>query len=270
MKEIAELIDHVLATEKLHGKYSGLFLLALLFLWMVPKDFSGRRGKKLALFALVQTCCILFVPLLLLIQRGLGFGENYWEYLWTVPILTVISYTAVELSAMQAEKKRFWGAVLACLAVIALSGTVLPFKGDAQKWKYTDTDVTQVIKAVGEQKELYGGEVLLLAPEEVLERARAIDGGIRLVYGRDMWDTQANRAVADEYPQDIKLLYEKMQRDYEFPDEVADLAKWYGCDVLVLREKLTGSSRQAEEWSLVEEMPGYVIYRYVGAAQTKG
>lgn len=264
MKEIIDLIGHVLSAERMQGKYTGLFLMALLFLWLVPRDYSGRKGKKLALYSFVQGCMIGFVPLLFLILKGIGFGANYWEYLWTLPLLGVIAYAATELCAMQKEKKAFWGAVAACMLLIALSGTVLPFKADVPKWKYADKSVERVLETVSSQKELYDGEILLLAPEEILERARAYDSGIRLVYGRDMWDTRANTFVADDYPQDIRLLYEKMKQDYERPDEMADAAKWYGCDVLVLRERLTDDGTQAAEWTLVEKIEGYVIYRYTG------
>lgn len=267
MKEIIDLIGHVLSTERMQGKYTGLFLLALLFLGLVSKDYSGRKGKKLALYAFIQLCVIGFVPLLFLILKVTGFGANYWEYLWTLPILGVVSYAAVELCAMQKEKKAFWGAVMACLILIVLSGTVLPFKADAPKWKYANRNVEKVLKIVSLQKELCDGELLLLAPEEILETARAYDGGIRLIYGKDMWDSRANTSVADEYPQDIRLLYEKMQRDYEYPDAVADSAKWYGCDVLVLREKLTAGGTQAAQWTLVQELGDYVVYRYTGAVQ---
>ena len=170
---------------------------------------------------------------------------------------------------MQKGKKTFWGAAAACLILIVLSGTVLPFKADVPKWKYADRNVEKVLKTVSAQKQLYGGELLLLAPEKILERARAYDGGIRLVYGKDMWDSRANTSVADEYPQDIRLLYEKMQRDYEHPDAVADAAKWYGCDVLVLREKLSAQGTQASEWTLVEELEDYIIYRFTGLEQSK-
>ncbi|NLL79435.1 MAG: hypothetical protein GX234_06555 [Clostridiales bacterium] len=264
MKEIIDLIRHVMYAEKTHGKYIGLLLLALLFLWMAPKEFSGRRGKKLALFTVVLICFVFCVPFLYLIFRTTGFGQNFWEYLWTVPALAVIAYVAVELCMMQKSRASFLGTLGACLIGIALSGTVLPFKGEVEKWKYADQNVETVLATVSAQKDLYGGELLLLAPDEILERARAYDGGIRLVYGKDMWDVRANTAVADDYPQDIRLLYEKMQRDYEYPDEVADCAKWYGCDVLVLREKLSQGSTQGKEWKLVREIPGYIVYRYVG------
>ncbi len=263
MSELAKVISHVLETEKLHGKYSGLFLLALLFLWMIPKDLSGRRGKKLALFALVQTGFVLCVPLLFFFQKTLGFGENFWEYLWTVPVLTVIAYTVVEVSAVQKNRQIFWGAALVCLVTIALSGTLLPFKSDVEKKRYASPEVGQVLSMVQSQEEYFGGKVLLLAPDEILEQARAVDGNIHLLYGRDMWESGANTAVADEYGQDLKLLYEKMQRDFEEPDDIADLAKWYCCDVLVLRERLTGGSRQATEWELVGETDGYEVYRYL-------
>lgn len=262
MKAIAELVGHVLSTERQYGKYMGLALLALLFLWLSPTELSGRKGKKLAMMTLVQFCLILFIPLLFLLQKLLGFSANYWEYLWTVPVLPVIAYSCVELCAVQKDGRRFWGAAVICLVVLALSGTLLPFQGGGEKWKYADRSVDQVLACVREQKELYGGEVLLLAPEEILEQARAYDGGIRLIYGRDMWNMEANTAVADDYSEDIRLLYESMRHDYEQPDQVADSAKWYGCDVLVLREKLTPGGLQEAEWCFIKEVNGYVVYRY--------
>lgn len=267
MKEIIDLMNHVLTAERMQGKYAGLFLLSLLFLWMAPKDFSGRKGKKLALFAFVLLCLICFVPLLLVILKTIGFGDTFWEYLWVIPGLAVIAYTAVELCMMRKERKWFWSAASACMLLILLSGTVLPFQSDVPKQKYTDRSAERVLAVVSSQKELYGGEVLLLAPEEVLEKARAYDGDIRLVYGKDMWDVQANTAIADDYSQDIRLLYEKMKQDFAYPDEAADSAKWYGCDMLVLREKLTPGSVQEQEWMLVEEVSGYVVYRYIGQTE---
>lgn len=263
MKAAADLMEHVLRTERQYGKYMGLMLLALLFLWLVPSELSGRRGKKLALLTLVQMCLIFFVPGIAACRALFGFSETYWEYLWTLPTLTVIACAGAQLCAMRRDAPgggvRFWGAVALCLAVLALSGTLLPFRGDGEKWKYADRSVERVLSCVQEQKARFGGSVLLAAPEEVLRYARACDGAICLAYGRDMWENDVNTAVADEYTPRQRRLYEAMCRSGEQPDEAAAEAAEYGCNVLVLREKLTGGG--APRWTFLEETGGYVIYR---------
>lgn len=267
MAETAALVRNVIETEGAAGKYLALFCIALLIIWLFYKERKGEAENVLLAYGIVSLVVLIFSPILYWLLQILKIGVEYQTYLWLLPVLTVTAYAAVLLSTRieqqvgcKTEKKK-WLCVAACIFVTAMSGTVLPYTSAATKLKYTDQNAEAAIEAVIAQKESVEGPVVLAAQQEIVERIRSYDGEILLLYGKDMWMEDANTAVADVYPQDYIYLYERMKVDYQDPEEVAGLAERFGCNVLVLREKIPEDTMQYERWKLAAQVPGYLVYR---------
>lgn len=56
-------------------------------------------------------------------------------------------------------------------------------------------------------------ELFLWAPRSVVEYARAYDGGLQLLYGRDIWDSDLTAYSYDKYPGGFYDLYQWMEAD---------------------------------------------------------
>lgn len=267
MAETTAFVRNVLQTEGAAGKYLALFCLALLIIWLLGRERRGQAGDVLLAYGIISLAVIIFSPILYFLLQKWKIGVEYQVYLWLLPILIVTAYAAVLLSTsmeqragLDGEKKK-WLCVAACIFVTSMSGTVLPYTSAATKLKYVDQNAAAAIEAVIAQKEFVEGPVVLAAQQEIVERIRSYDGEILLLYGKDMWMEDANTAVADVYPQDYVYLYERMEVDYQDPEEMAGLAERFGCNVLVLREKIPEDTMQYERWSLAAQVPGYLVYR---------
>lgn len=55
-----------------------------------------------------------------------------------------------------------------------------------------------------------GAPLYLWGPREVMEYARVIDGSVRLIYGRNMWDEALNAYSYDVYSEQTRGLYLQM------------------------------------------------------------
>lgn len=259
MSEATALTRQILEAEGAAGKYLALFCLSLFVLWMVYLDTASGWWKRetavigYGLLALLTGCCPLIVRLTGVGQAGLA--------LLLIPVFLVISYTVTLLCTAGQNLGRKWLCALCCVVLIALGGTVVPYHSPALKTKYANQNVLAVVEAVSAQKAFLEGPVVLLGQEEIMECARRYDGELEFLYGKDMWMPEANTAVADVYSQDAVFLYERMKNDYLYPEEMARLAGRLGCNVLVLREKLSPGSQEYGEWVLAAQIPGYVVYR---------
>lgn len=272
MRSVIDLISHVLETDRSYGKYAGLYLLALFALFLI-KDKNESREGWFAGFSLTAAALAVCPVTVWLAVMKIRMSENFWELLWCIPAALTVSFAAAQICMLQKKGAgRLWLAA-GCAALILFSGSVLPgsilpekipaFSGG--NTLRPDPELDRAIETAASQREALGTDVVLLAPDDIMEKARAYDGGIRLLYGKDLWQTGLHTGVADEYSADLRILYEKMQTDYDHPDEVAETAGWLGCNVLILRQQLTEGGAQAERWELVEEIPDYcLIYRLRG------
>lgn len=61
-----------------------------------------------------------------------------------------------------------------------------------------------------------GKRVLLWAPADILEYARAEDSSVTLLYGRNMWDKWLDAYSYDTYPETYEELYEWIENEEQF------------------------------------------------------
>lgn len=189
-----------------NGKYAALLVLVLLFLW-----FRREEKQKVLLIytTLVAVLCIFPVSAAVLMAYQTRFYD--YEWIWNyVPVTLMIAYggTVFLTGCWKSYQKSIWkcaGMTLAVLAVVVLCGS-LDSKAYEDAVEYPEDGQVQALLAVV-AGEAAGQEICLWAPENVMASARAYDGNIRLIYGRDMWDAALGGYSYDTYGEVEEKLY---------------------------------------------------------------
>lgn len=199
------------ADYKSGGKMAAFLLIALLYLWFTGK---AKEVRVLAVYASVSAvCCILpltAVPLML-------YQTKFYDYEWIwslVPLTSVTAYGLTVFLAEQWERKddggrpRAVAVTLLLLLALLLGGSL---GGDAEGRARENAERKEAYAVAGMLSENYPGEeICLLAPKSILEYVREADGGIRLAYGRNLWDESLNAYAYDTYDGKVSDLYQWM------------------------------------------------------------
>lgn len=220
----------------------GMLLLSILGLYLV-RERTKKRWRR-------QEAVLLGICLL----SGI-FPDSPFPVLGTAFALTVMWGVADEW-------KRGVVMFAGLMIMICMTGSVLPFRADIPKWRYIPEGSRAIQDKITELAETYDREVMLAAPEDVMEKARLADARIVLPYGKDLWHEGCNREVRSFYPygEEALILHEQMKNDYNQPDTVAALAMGLDCDILVLRERMSTDAMRQYGWQETEAVPGYAVY----------
>ncbi len=233
------------------GQYLVLFLGSLLLLFLVkPKE--NREFRNYALWMAV----LLFFPLTaFLIDK---YRTDYYHYasVWSLlPITMVMALGLTEATdtVLHTDTGRGkYGKYLLCagmVLLIALCGTVSPFFTDweqsegFEKIAAEEKEVLEILSGIHEEQ-----GVCIWAPDEIIETARAYDGNLKLLYGRDIWNNALSGYTYDVYDETRKKLYDWMNTNwievqaYHLETELNTakafaLAKDCGCSILVLKKE---------------------------------
>ncbi|MCM1412717.1 MAG: hypothetical protein NC305_19580, partial [Lachnospiraceae bacterium] len=195
------------------GKVIALFLAALLFLQTRPR--KAVKGSFMLYASAAAVCCMIPVSAAALMLYQTRFYD--YEWIWSLaPLTAVTAYGFAEflVEYWKDFKRSLWKkglpAALLLLGVLLLCGglgkTVWNRRGEAQERRYAQT-------LLEELKGLYGDrQICLWAPRAVMEYAREADGGICLVYGRNMWEPSLNAYTYDIYEPAVTELYQWMEQ----------------------------------------------------------
>lgn len=148
------------------------------------------------------------------------------------------------------------------MVMICMTGTVIPFQAEIPKKWHDSGENREIQDKILLLAEIYEGEVVVVAPEPVMEQLRLSDGRMVLPYGKDLWQPLCNREIRNLYPygEEELILYEQMKTDYEHPDTIAALAVDMRCNILVLRERISEDAMRQYGWKETEDIPGYAVY----------
>lgn len=192
------------------GKMAAPLLVSLLFLW----TYYEKAGKRefLTYTTVAAACCILPVTAAALMLYQTRIFDYRW--IWSIVPLTAMAGFGMTVFLVEAlpdcvQKNRVKGT----LAALLLLAAVLLCGGLGEKPRNTDSaeDRSRAEGVLAEaQARMPGRELVLWAPREIMEYARAYDGSIRLVYGRDMWDGVLNAYVGSGYPPEIHAMQQWM------------------------------------------------------------
>lgn len=193
------------------GKAVALFFAALLFLGL---GRGKETRRQLVLYAFVSAvCCMVPVTAALLMMYQTRFYD--YEWIWSlVPLTAVTAYGFAEflVEYWKAFKGSLWKKGIS--VILLLLGTAFFCSGMGGTARDCPEEARQRAQAeslLRELRGLFGDDICLWAPENVMEYARESDGAVRLAYGRNMWDISLNAYAYDTYDQSVEELYQWMK-----------------------------------------------------------
>lgn len=188
------------------GKYAALLILVLLFLWFCRKEEKQRA--LLIYTTLVTLFCIFPVSAAFLMMYQTKFYD--YEWIWNyVPVTLMIAYGCTVFLTEYWEncKKNIWKCVGVTVAVLTLVFLCGGMGQDAYGMESGKQKRLEAKEVLGQLIEEGGNDICLWAPKEIMENARAYDGNIRLVYGRNMWDAALGAYTYEVYDKNHEFLY---------------------------------------------------------------
>lgn len=197
------------------GKLAALLLLALLIFWFWKKEEWNKYRKLFLYTTLVTVCCVVPVTAAVLMAYQTKFYD--YEWIWgTVPITAVIALTGTllwsELSKRyQSVSGGGWkkaGIVLLAVCLLYVCGPLGAGIPDAEEEQGKLAATERVLEIVTENGQ--NRNVVLWAPREIMEYARALNGTVQLPYGRNMWDPALNAYSYEAYGDTEVALYDWM------------------------------------------------------------
>lgn len=193
------------------GKLAALLMISLLFLWIYYKKVDQRTF--LIYTTAAAACCAVPATAACLMVYQSRFYD--YEWIWSfVPMTAMIGFAAIVfltdylMEAVRGDKKKAAAAVAGLLAVALLCGRMGMQAWDNGRETAERASVEAALPRLEEK--MADREIFLWAPREVLEYVREYDAGVRLLYGRNMWEDSLNAYVYGGYTQEMQRLYEWM------------------------------------------------------------
>lgn len=249
------------------GKVAALFGASLIFLWMTYKRTSQKT--LLIYTTILAVCCVFPVTAAGLMLYQTKFYDYQW--IWSlVPMTAVTAYGAtVFLMEYWPELRRTeWKKgvpVLALLLAVLFLGGGLQITSHGEEDEKRQRAAAEAVLAQT-QAEKGSREICLWAPREIAEYAREADAAIKLLYGRNMWDGWLDAYAYDEYPEEIRALYEWMEQaasgEAEDIRRQVEAALDAGADCILLPGGLNEKSVKRLETTLhirVVSLEGYYL-----------
>lgn len=263
------------------GKFAALLLIALMLYWFARKELKNRYFVLGVYTTVMAVCCICPLTAAMLMSYQTKFYDYQWIWnLVPVTIFLALAGTLLWTEWMQqcmGQKGRKWkqlGITLGLLGIVYLSGRMGNTIWDTEKAAAQRQETAKVLEAVTEKGQ--ETDITLWAPRGIMEYARALDGNIRLPYGRNMWDISLNAYSYDTYSTDQQELYAWMCQTEEAGDGQAaadhtvtgtdcmDIASKLGVThVLLPGNILPETLEELEEYTETEaeEVEGYYLLR---------
>lgn len=225
---------------------AGLYLLALLYLWLAEKDKVRRAvlvyAPTLLLFAFF---CPLFRKVFVRLMED---SETYYRLLWLLQMSVVSAYGLLRLMG---RYKRA-GLLAAALAIVASGSYVYGSEHitPAENPYHLPQEAIELVDMIEPEQ----GRVTVLLPADLIYYVRQYSTAIELPYGREMliarWDY-------------YNAMYEAME-EAEVIDTpaFAELARSYPCAYVVLKEDRALTEPLAEYgYSVYGKVGEFVVYR---------
>ncbi|MBR6157548.1 MAG: hypothetical protein IKQ27_11365 [Lachnospiraceae bacterium] len=275
MNEVQNMLDAIRDSFTLAGGTPGLsalFLAGLLALWYT-KNEQKKDTKMLFSYAMVVLLVIISPPYLYLVGRFFTGYALDSMYLWLLPLtpvmLKVFSDAAV---AARALSHRFiFGLSAAALLLLAGTSSFQPesFQRVGNHYYIPDAELhtLEYLKQIREERGQE--EMLIWGPEHLMEYARRYDGGLILVYGRDMWEGTPDPEMHQIYEDWEYNAALAMQNETLFLDVMGESAERYGCDLLILDKEPFFTAKQPwpkliGQYVLQETLENELIYVFTG------
>lgn len=232
------------------GMIVALFLMALAYLWFVEKEKEKRHLLvQFPLFLLL----FFFCPIVVFVMEKLGEEEVYWRMLWSIPMMTVIGYTAILLVRKLEGAKRYL-TIIGILLLIMVSGNYLYNNQGFLKTENAEHIPEKVIELC-DAVIVDGREVRAAFPSEFLMYVTQYTPLVHMPYGREMFLKVDGAGTWND-------LHTIMEYDDEIDvQKLSEQLRLQGCHYVVLRaDKVLNGSLKEEGWVEYYRTDGYTVY----------
>ena len=241
--EILALYEGYIGT----GMISGLFLVALIYLFVAEKN---KNIRIVFLYMPLVLLVLYFCPVFAAVVHLFTGEEIYYRLLWLVPVVPVLAYAAVKIIAEASGKKKI-PAGIAMAGIFLISGRLVyqsPFFTKAENRYHVPQTVVEICDTIQSGDEL----VKAVFPKEFLQYVRQYNAYIWMPYGREIlverWGFQYD-------------LYDLLEAEVLEVDKIVSEAHAQGCQYIIISEekKLNGSFPE-HGYELLDVIDGYCIY----------
>lgn len=223
-----------------NGYLAGIYLFALLYLWLTEKNKQRR-----AIFVYAPTLILLmfFCPLFRKVfVRIMDDSETYYRLLWLLQMSLVSIYGIMKLCG----RHRRIGLAVMCAAIAACGNYVYDsqYITKAENVYHLPQDAVDVVDLIEPEE----GRITVLLPADLIYYVRQYSTNIELPYGREMLIARWGYYHA---------MYEAMEKAEVIETaSFVELAREYPCAYIVLK-----ADREIEE-PLTKY--GFILYGQVG------
>lgn len=224
----------------------GIYLLALLYLWLTEKD---KRLRAVFVYVPVLILLMFFCPLFRKVfVRLMEDSETYYRLLWLLQMSIVSAYGLIRLMG----RHRRIGLLAVCIMIVACGDYVYDSEhiSRAENAYHLPQDVVDIVDMIKPKE----GRITVLVPADLIYYVRQYSTDIELPYGREMlvarWD----------YYNDM---YEAMEKAevIDTPSFV-ELTRKYSCAYVVLKEDRKIKEPLTDyEFSVYGQVGEYVVYK---------
>lgn len=157
------------------------YIASLLFLC-----FRGRKNRGMLVYPSIVLLLVILNPWLYGHIWIKLIDYAFWRMLWMIPVLPVIAVAVIELAGLLKKEWLSYIAVVACIAVILLSGNII-YRQDKVFVKAQNAyKLPQECIDVADRILEYNSNPTVIAPSSLYCYLRQYNGNINLLYGRDV------------------------------------------------------------------------------------
>lgn len=199
------------------SNYMIVLVPGILLYFLAAGDRLQPVEKRLLRLVAVLLALILFPVGAVALMLYQGRSYSYFQIWSLMPATLFISWGSVTvLWKLTAQNRcdgragrRLLAGTAVLLALLALTGNMGRIRAVSEEDKAQDSRAGQVASYLEELPE--AKETLLWAPRSVLEAVRQREGGISVLYGRNMWEPAAAAYAYDTYPMEQQRLFDWME-----------------------------------------------------------
>lgn len=239
---------------RLYREYAGTGMIVILFLAAIFYLIVTEKRKDIRIlfvYVPLTVLALFFCPFFAELLFYFVGDEIYYRILWLLPMTPVLSYSAVKLLKSLQGKYQLWAGV-GMTAIVVLCGDYI-YDNIHFSRAENAYHVPQAVVEICDQIVVEGREVMVVFPVEMLQYVRQYGPTVCMPYGREI-------TVERWYREN--LLYNIMEAEWAEAEVLSNLAKYYNCHYVILKEEkeLQG---QLEDYDYVLEdtIDGYRIYR---------
>jgi hypothetical protein len=259
MAAFFQIVRDTFTTINMSGQVMGLFLAAVIFLFMI----DNRKNRMLFGYCILALILI-FNPFTANNLISFYFPwYDYWQVFLLLPVIAVCAYVFVEVTGMQKNRRNQWIVAAALIVIVLMSGGLLSDGNGLTRntnRAYIDEEYLELFSKMN----MEGEPIVLLANDDIMDSARAYSQYIGLPYEVTLMN-QSEEVTEQFFKQDLITVHQQIQQPAFYLGNITTVARKYQCNYLIL--PLDSDDRAAMEsggYMVLKETEGYVLYYDTG------